>query len=459
MSDEEFVFHDESEAADGNDGDGEANYEDDGEEGVADEEDSSPAGRYQSAKDSVGFDDDHAIQIFYELFHDKSNDPSLRAKALRRAAATASLHEDPDQIFQALDLLFDAVNEAELSRSDCDKTVTAMMGNVVHSEALLRQFLEYASDKLNRNTQIPLYLSLKLRQGELMMRIADYDLARVYLQEAEQFCPIPPDPADAMMCQSAIRLLVIKIELADLEHNEAKMFEYYNQATSVGMRAISTHQNAVLSQVAGLRSLKERDFRSARAHFYDAFKAFDDMGHIKRVHCLAYWSLAAMLCREHVNLFLAVETATFVAHPMVAPLAQLTDAYQADDIVLFNQRLDAAHRIFVADPEFYGKLLDRVRLDVLAAAILNFCRKYRKVDISYIATSLASPREEVSRLVFEQILDRRIAGLVDEETDVITMKRPRKVSRHTANLPALLTAMEKYVADLNLKCRLALNST
>lgn len=445
MSDDEVTFGDAGDEYGEVDGQDEfdATPADEGAEGDT----STPEGKYRAAKDYIGFDDMNAVCLFYDIYNDEEASLDLRMRALRRAAVVLSQHDDVEQIIQAVDLIFACYECQWLDGEKCKQTIREMLSNVVRSEEGLTQFLERACEKVDKVTQTDLFLDLKLRQSELMMKYADYEKAAEYLKEAEQFCPLPPDPNDPVMCRCAIRILILKIEFADMENNEEAMFDYYAQASEIPKQTLSTRQNAVLMQLEGLKAFKRRDFRTARSKFFDAFTAFNEMGSDKRVKCLPYCSLAAMLSHEAVSIFMAPEVMSFSNHPVVAPVSQLNDAYRSADIVLFNERVPAAQQVFKSP--FYNELIDEVRHYVLAGALQKYCPNFSRVHLSFVAKELKSKESEVVAIVYNLIVCGKLHGLVDPSESLLIMQKPHVKSPYMENLDYLLDGLERIVDKMH----------
>lgn len=404
---------------------------------------STPEGKYAVAKESMGFDDDKAITLFQEVYRGDAP-KKLRTKAIKNAAATIALRHIPDEITTILTEILQYYEDNILDDYSCTNIINKMKNNVLSSEECLEVFLQFATEKLNRNTQINLFLDLKLIQAETKMKYQDYSKAREMLQEAEQYCPIPPDPNDYQMCRSAIRILILHIEFADFDNKEEAMFDYYDQAIKIPKSSLNQRQEAVILQIQGLKLLKEYNFKEARSKFYDAFKKFDEAGSDKRIKCLPYWALSAMLEHETISIFMSPEVMHFTAHPVVAPISQLNEAYQINDIVLFNKRLPSAQKVF-NNHKFYSKLLDDIRSYVLSGAIMKYTQAFSKVDIAYMAKDLDSKEEEVKNIVFNLILRGRLNGLVEADTNLLIMQKPQKVSPQLLNISELIQSMNKIV--------------
>ena len=443
MSSEEDIY------LDSNDGSGDVEAGDDDNdfaETQENEEEGTPAVKYRLAKESIGFDDNHAIELLYDVYNDQNAPDILKGKAIRRAGLVLSQHDDIEAIVQVVELIIACFEADMISEGKCEDTIREMLGNVMRSEEFLRQFLDVATEKANKSTQISLYLDLRLRQCELMMKYAEYESARTYISEVEKFCPIPPDPNDFAMCRYAVRLLILRIELADLEGDETEVFKNYELAVRIGHNCLMPVQEAMLKHIEGYRLFKEKDVKSARAKFFEAFRDFNEAGSDKRVKSLAYCALAAMAAHEDVNLFMAPEVKEFACHPVVAPLAQLMHAYHQADIIEFSDRLESAEKVF--NSEFCSSLLREVRKFVLSKAVKIFCQKYAHVDMSYVAQSLQSSNEEIKEVVFELILSGELNGLVDSSTMEITLKKPRKPSVYLQGTSQLLQSLRLIVEDI-----------
>ena len=451
MSDEEIYF-DEDGGDDGAD-DGVENAEEDEMQTTQE----GPDGKYRAAKEVIGFDDNNAVQLLYDVYNDTEADPNLRGKAICRAGLVLSQHDDTEQLIQAVELILACCHAGMIRPDKCEAVIRDMLGNVMRSEDVVTQFLAVATEKSKENSQLDLFLDLKLRQCEMMLKYADYGKAREYLSEAEHFCPIPPDPNDPAMCRAAVRLLIVRIELADVDNDEEAMFSNFNEAMHISRTNLNPRQLAVFTQIEGYQMLNANDVKGARAKFFEAFRLFNDAGSDKRVKCLPYCALAAMLSLEDVNLFMAPEVREFGGHPVVAPLAQLMQAYEQVDIVAFNDRFDSATKVF--NSEFYTNRLHEVRLYVLSKAIRKVSQKFSRVQMSYIAESLHSPISEVRDLVYEMIVNGEMNALVDSQTDLITMKQPRPPSIYMDGAAELLRSVRELVNKVEQETKIRINFT
>ncbi|OHT16799.1 hypothetical protein TRFO_12865 [Tritrichomonas foetus] len=411
-----------------------------------------PEAKYQAAKESLGFDDLYSVDLFYEVFCDENADKKLQSKSLKHAAITLSQHDDFERVLGALTDVFQAHDDELIDDKLCSQIVSSMMTNLLRSEEGLTKFLELATEKVNKSTQLSLYMDLKLRQAELSMRKAYYEEVKEYLSNVEQYCCFPPDPNDRQMCSAAVRILILKIELVDAyEKDEDQMFAYYKQFQSIPEIPLNARQNAVLTKIQGLLALHERKFKEAREKFYKAFQLFDEAGSDKRIHCLPYLALAAMCSREReANVFLDPQIMHYKQHALVAPLDQLLDSYQKSNIVEYNQRIESASKVLFS--KYYDSLLNEIRLFVLRGAIQRFCQSYKRVKFEYVAKKLECKPDEVVSQVYDLILSHELRALVDNDT--IIMQEQKKPSPYLLNVKQLIDAMEGAINGMGRKMKL-----
>jgi hypothetical protein len=111
-------------------------------------------------------------------------------------------------------------------------------------ETMQTRFLESATEKIDRNAMIYLFLDLMLRQAQLILRFANFDRVRELVAEASSFCSIPPDTDDGPMCSAVIRILVLQIELADHDSSEEEAFRAFELAAGIPRTSLVLRQDA-----------------------------------------------------------------------------------------------------------------------------------------------------------------------------------------------------------------------
>lgn len=452
MSEEEEIIFDEEDQGGGGEEDGPF----EGDEG---DEDNTPEGKYQRAKGLLGFNDLDAIDLFYDIYCDLSADIKLQGKALKRAAITLSQTDDFERILGSLTDVFTANSEGTIDDELCSKIVRRMMANLIRNEQALTDFLDLAVEKVNKSTQLPLFVDIKLRQAELALKKADYNNVQKDLSEIEQYVGIPPDKSDRQMCQSAVRILLLKIELAEaFTQNEKDIFDFYKIINQIPDITLNDRQKAVLTKIEGQIALHKNLFENAVKAFQTAFMLFDDSGSDKRLDCLPFLALSIMCTEDKVAMaFNDPKINPYVNHPIVAPLKQLLDQYKDNKYVKFLNLLESAKKVFqqkAKNAEPYIKLLDKVRIFVLRNNINEFCLSYKKLEFKFLSKELQCSVEEGRRVVFELIISRQLQALVDTDANLIIIQEIKEPSIYLENIQIMLNSLSDTVKRLTKKERI-----
>jgi COP9 signalosome complex subunit 2 len=421
---------------------------------------STPDGQYRFAKDQLSgpeLDESTvgtAFSHLYGVLDSPHTEPALRAKALRRICIINARMQKLQDLLDSLDRVFAGSAEEWLLPAQVRTILNRVRREVIRSDDLLSEFLSKVTENVDRVQLLDVFLDLKLYQAELALQGGDFHDVSEFVNQVAPYCPIPPDRTSLELCRSAIRILVLQIEVADndvrlgrAEDAEQRMFQYFELASQIPPTTLQPRQQAVLMRVEGLKCMSEGSYRRARALFWDAFKIFNELGIEKQVHCLQYCGMAAMLLRESISVFHAQEALPIASHPLTAPIAQLTNAYLAHDIVEFNRLRELVRHSF-GDRPLYNEMLNQIRLFVLARAIIKFTRPFVRVQIAFMANRLTSNEAEVRQIVSDLILKRELNALFEASTEAIVMREPRVQSQYVLKLSVLVDALDESIREL-----------
>ena len=408
------------------------------------EVDNSPEGLVQQAEDLLNFNNEKVLKLYLQAYESEEADESLKAKIITRALPVAATLGDEEQTKDLIIKLFDAYNNKLIDDFGFEETLRDVLSKVQTSESGTKAFISLVSAKLNVERFTNLYIDIRLRECDLALAFADYPKAREIIQELIQYCPYPPDPKDSFMVKAAIRILVFQIDLADTDNDEKAMFEAYENAKDFPTTALDNRQKAILLKIEGLKAYRTNNIVDARTKFFEAFKLFESAGSEKRISCIPYFGLATMLLHEKINALKMPELIHYQGHPLVAPIAQLLDAYQDSDIVTFNQRTPSALAVFQNDP-LYKEKIEEIRQFVLQKAVISLCAIYNRVKIDYLAEIFKSDPVEVKDIVLHLILDQRINALLENDSGILNVYPLQTESTQLAGLDALISKSEASV--------------
>jgi hypothetical protein len=249
------------------------------------------------------------------------------------------------------------------------------------------------------------------------------------------------------MARSVMRLLLLQIEVAEHAGNEREMFECYNRAKGIPKLTLTPRQQGMLTHIEGLRLLIEEKVGEARQQFWEAFCLFNQAGTDRRLHSLKYCALCAICAKETVSVFLSPEASPFQAHPVTAPIAQLADAFLRPSIAAFTKGLDSVLKSFGNDSRI-ARMLEDVRVWVLAKEVKVYVAMFKKVSVSYAAKELGTDENELSRTIMELIEDDELEAYIDDETGHVVTEFEED-SPYSRGLEELLDGLEAVVGTLD----------
>jgi len=173
-----------------------------------------------------------------------------------------------------------------------------------------------------------------------------------------------------------------------------------------------------LHECSGKVMLFEHKWSNAKQEFFDAFRNYDESGSPRRVMCLRYITLAALLENTNISPFESPETKSLVSHEEIIPVVDLWNAFEKFDVDWFNAAVQKAY----AGDKFACQFLPSVIRCFQFQKISEIVKAYSKVKIAFIAEQLKISVKECESIIVEFIIDGRLNGTIDQLNQVLLMK-------------------------------------
>jgi len=174
-----------------------------------------------------------------------------------------------------------------------------------------------------------------------------------------------------------------------------------------------------IHECSGKVMLYEHKWSIAKQEFFDAFKNYDESGSPRRIDCLRYIVLAALLENTKISPFESPETKSLVSNEKIIPVVELWDAFEDFDVVRFKDKLKNA---FASD-QFAAMFLPIVERSFQFVMVENIVKAYSKVRISFVAQKLMVNEEDCERILSELIMDGRLNGYIDQVRKVLCLNQ------------------------------------
>ena len=181
---------------------------------------------------------------------------------------------------------------------------------------------------------------------------------------------------------------------------------------ALGIQSAIPHPRTLgtIHESSGKVMLYEHKWSAAKQEFFDAFKNYDESGSPRRISCLRYIVLSALLENTKISPFESPETKSLVNNEDIIPVVELWEAFEKLDVKNFLDKLSSAY----AGDEFASSFVPMVRVSFQRLVIKGIVKAYSKVRLSYIAQKLLINESECEIILSEFILDGGLNGNLDQ---------------------------------------------
>jgi len=213
-------------------------------------------------------------------------------------------------------------------------------------------------------------------------------------------------------------IYVLEIQMYTAQNERRRLKELYDRCMVIlsGAVVLNPKSTGIIRECGGKMRMRERDYKEAYGDFFEAFKAYDDAGSVKRLRCLKYLVLASMLLSKdgeiEVNPFEASEVKPYKDNSEIEPMTQLISHFQKGKLNEFERVLkknkDIGQEEFIKDfiPDLYKTFRSKV--------LLSLIQPYTRINFAFIANELNIETAQVEELCVDLILDSRLDAQIDQ---------------------------------------------
>lgn len=203
-----------------------------------------------------------------------------------------------------------------------------------------------------------------------------------------------------------------------------------------------------------LHAADERDFKTAFSYFYEAFEGYDSVEDGKALTALKYMLLCKIMLGQSDDVNQIVS-------------GKLAISYSGKDIDAMKSVASASHKRSLADfqealktykAELEDDVIVRAHLDTLYDTMLeqNLCRiiePYSRVQVSFIASSIKLPIQQVEKKLSQMILDKKFSGILDQGDGVLIVFEETPIDKTYETALETIHHMGKVVDTLYQKAK------
>lgn len=204
--------------------------------------------------------------------------------------------------------------------------------------------------------------------------------------------------------------------------NSKKLKALYQQCLSVKSAIPHPRIMGVIRECGGKMHMSEKEWDQAQTDFFESFRNYDEAGSVQRIQVLKYLVLANMLMESQINPFDSQETKPYKNDPQIVAMTNLVSAYQRRDIREFEKIL-RDNRATIMDDPFIRDYIDDVLKNIRTQVLIRLIKPYTRIEIPFISRQLNIPAQDVEDLLVGLILDKKIAGHIDQVNQRLELQR------------------------------------
>lgn len=428
MSDEEYQYEYGSDA--------EYNYGSDGgdaadpENEVAIEIENS----FYEADDFRLSDPKKALELFLKVVDlettHRPNEVTWRFKALQHMVTLYCKMGQMDVMIQSYKNMLQFVSNPNITRNECTDAINSVLDSISSSVggAVLSEMYEITLQALKVANNERLWFNTNLKLARLYLEGKHFQDAERLISDLKKSCQRPDGTDDVSKGTSLLEVYSLEIQLCTLTLNRMRMRDVYPKTLKLNSAISDPRIMGVIREEGGKMYMAEENWIGAYNEFYEAFIAYQEAGNSRAKDCLKYVVLASILSLSDINPFSAREAKVYAEDREILAMSELRTCLEDVDLPKFERVLkDKRNRIL--DEPYLMKYIQPLRKRMREQVLLSITRPYSKVTFEFLVDELLIPREEVEALLVEMVLDKRIAGQIDQLNSCLVLERSESASQ------------------------------
>ncbi|KAI1816138.1 putative COP9 signalosome subunit 2 [Poronia punctata] len=427
MSDDDFMQESDEEQYD-------FEYEDNDEE---DSGDVDIENKYYNAKQMKGSDPEEAIDEFLALVSLEAEPGEWGFKGLKQAIKLEFRLGKFDQAVEHYNDLLGYVRSA-VTRNYSEKSINNMLDFIEKesdSDAAQRCMEKFYSLTLScfQNTNNErLWLKTNIKLAKLLLDRKEYISVTKKLRELQRACQKADGTDDPSKGTYSQEIYALEIQMCAETRNNKQLKVLYKKALTVRSAVPHPKIMGIIRECGGKMHMSEENWKDAQIDFFESFRNYDEAGSLQRIQVLKYLLLTTVLMKSDINPFDSQETKPYRSDPRIAPMTELVDAFQRDDMPKYVKVLQNNQDI-LADP-FIAENIDEVTRNMTTKAIVKLIAPYTRMKIAWIARKLNISEAEVQDILGYLIIDGQIRGQIDQQAGILEIESGRDTERTQALL-------------------------
>ncbi|KAF9132093.1 hypothetical protein BGW39_000812 [Mortierella sp. 14UC] len=431
MSDDDFMMEEEE------DEDYDFDYED--EDG--DEPDVDLENKYYNAKGHKEDEPETALAEFQGVVEAETEKGDWGFKSLKQMVKLSFKMGNYDKTLEYYNQLL-PYTKAAVTRNYSEKSINNILDFISSSSDMvfMEKFYQTTLNSLKESNNDRLLVKTNLKLAKLWLDRKEFGRLSKILRQLHASCQADDGTDDQRKGTHLLEIFALEIQMYTETKNGKKLKALYQQCLSVKSAIPHPRIMGVIRECGGKMHMIEKEWDQAQTDFFESFRNYDEAGSFQRIQVLKYLVLANMLMESKINPFDSQETKPYKNDKQIVAMTNLVSAYQRRDIREFEKIL-RENRTTIMDDPFIRAYIDDVLKNIRTQVLIRLIKPYTRIEISFISRQLNIPAQDVEDLLVGLILDKKIAGHIDQVNQRLELQR-----QTTGDLR--YNAMDKWSANL-----------
>lgn len=412
MSDDDFMQE--------SDEDYDFEYEDDEDE---DSGDVDIENKYYNAKQIKQSDPDEAIAEFLAIPGLEETKGEWGFKGLKQAIKLEFHHGKYAKVVEHYAELLTYVKSA-VTRNYSEKSVNNMLDFIEkgaqddESAKCVEQVYSLTLDSFQNSNNERLWLKTNIKLAKLLLDRKDYSSVAKKVKDLHKTCQREDGTDDPSKGTYSLEVYALEIQMHAATKNNKQLKRLYERALKVRSAVPHPKIMGIIRECGGKMHMSEENWDEAQKDFFESFRNYDEAGSLQRIQVLKYLLLTTMLMRSNINPFDSQETKPYKSDPRVAAMTKLVEAYQQDDIHLYQAVLQENQDLL--SDSFIAENIDEVTRNMRTKGLMKIITPFDRVTLKWLAERLKISEEDVEDVLGFLIADGKLDARIDQQQRTVS---------------------------------------
>eukprot|EP01108_Squamamoeba_japonica_P007821 TRINITY_DN6781_c0_g1_i1.p1 TRINITY_DN6781_c0_g1~~TRINITY_DN6781_c0_g1_i1.p1 ORF type:complete len:452 (+),score=236.24 TRINITY_DN6781_c0_g1_i1:125-1480(+) len=375
--------------------------------------------QYFEAKDVAEENKREGIDSFRVLLDMEDGKSKWGFKALKRICKLSQALGDYEQVEKSFTRLLTYTKKA-VTLNESEKALNSLL-DYLKDHPNLTDLYNQTLDTFRADKNEKACVRLELKLANVLFRKRDFVQLGRTLSRLRTTCQLPDGRDDPSKGSQLMEIYAQEIQMATELDDTARLKALYQRALRIKAAIPAPRITGIIHECGGKMWMREKRWEKAHVDFFEAFKNYDEAGSPRRIACLKYLVLAAMLMGSDIDPFEETRAKSYKSNEEIASMLALVAAYDRSDIRQF-ERLLRDNKKAIMDDAFVRGYVEDLLANIRTQVLLKTLKPFTRVSLAFIAAELGVPAADVEALLVSLILDAKIRGRIDQVNGVLELE-------------------------------------